>query len=49
VVTVLGALADPAVAGDLLGTPVGLTCLLMAVVLDATGAWWMHRIVRVVR
>jgi tight adherence protein B len=49
VVTVLGALADPAVAGDLLGTPVGLACLLAAVVLDATGAWWMHRIVRVVR
>jgi tight adherence protein B len=46
VVTVLGAVADPRVAGDLLGTPVGLLCLVAAVVLDGIGAWWMHRIVR---
>jgi tight adherence protein B len=45
VVTVLGSVADPAVAGDLLGTPVGLACVLAALVLDAVGGWWMHRIV----
>lgn len=49
VVVVLGALADPGVAGDLLGTPVGLGCLVAAVGLDGAGAWWMHRIVRVER
>ncbi len=49
VVTVLGALADPRVAGDLLGTPVGLVCLVVAVVLDGIGALWMHRIVRAER
>lgn len=45
VVTVLGALADPRHAGDLLGTPVGLACLVSAAVLDLAGGWWMHRIV----
>lgn len=38
-------IADPRVAGMLLGTPLGVACLLAAVALDSAGAWWMRRLV----
>jgi tight adherence protein B len=37
--------ADPRVAQLLAGTPGGWVCLGLAAVLDAAGAWWMHRLV----
>jgi tight adherence protein B len=42
----LGASADARVLAFLLGTPVGLGCLLLGVALDAVGALWMARLVR---
>jgi tight adherence protein B len=45
VVAVGGAAADPQVAEALLGTPWGLACIALAVLLDGTGALWMHRVV----
>lgn len=40
----LGALGDEGSAGFLLGSPAGLACLLVGLLLDAAGAVWMHRI-----
>ncbi len=45
VVAVGGAAADPKVAHALLGTPWGLGCIALAVLLDGVGALWMHRVV----
>lgn len=45
VVAVGGAAADRRVAATLLGTPWGLGCIALAVVLDGAGALWMQRIV----
>lgn len=45
VVAVGGAAADRKVADALLGTPWGLGCIALAVLLDGVGALWMHRIV----
>ena len=42
----LGALGDEGSAGFLLGSPAGLACLLVGLLLDAAGAVWMHRIAR---
>lgn len=41
---VLAAGADPRVAG-FFGSPPGVGCIALAVLLDAAGAWWMSRIV----
>ncbi|QGG96523.1 type II secretion system F family protein [Actinomarinicola tropica] len=44
-----GALAvagDPRVATFLFREPAGMACLAVGLVLDALGAWWMHRLVR---
>ncbi len=43
---VIGSVVDPRLAHTLLATPVGLTCVLTALVLDGAGAVWMQRIVR---
>jgi tight adherence protein B len=40
----LALLTDRDAAGFLLGTPLGLACLLGGVALDAVAAWWMQRI-----
>lgn len=40
------AATDPAVLGFLFGTPIGVACLAVAVVLDAAGAVWMARLTR---
>lgn len=45
----LTAAADARVAATLLRTPLGLGCIAGAGLLDAAGAWWMHRIVRSAR
>lgn len=45
VVAVLGSAADPRLARTLLGTPVGLGCVVGATVLDGVGALWMRRVV----
>lgn len=45
VVAVLGSAADPRLARTLLGTPVGLGCVVGAAVLDGVGALWMRRVV----
>ncbi len=45
VVAALGSAADPRLAHTLLGTPVGLGCVLVAALLDGAGAWWMQRVV----
>jgi tight adherence protein B len=42
----LVSLSDPRAGAFLVGTPVGLTCLVVGLVLDAMGGWWMHRIVQ---
>lgn len=41
--------ADPAVGAFLLGTPAGWACLAIGFMLDAFGAWWMHRLVVALR
>lgn len=46
---VLTGLADGRVAATLLRTPLGLSCIAGAGLLDAAGAWWMHHIVRSAR
>jgi len=43
--SVLAAATDPRVGG-FLSTPVGVSCLLAGLLLDAAGAWWMHRQIR---
>lgn len=43
--TGLLAIGDADATAFLFGTPVGLACLAGGILLDATGAWWMHRIV----
>jgi tight adherence protein B len=47
---VLGALGfsllDPAVARTLLATPTGVTCLVVGLALEGTGAWVLSRMVR---
>ena len=40
------ALADPSSVVFLVTSPFGLTCLVLGVVLDALGGWWMRRIVQ---
>ncbi len=45
----LAASADPASIGFLLGTPLGLMCLVVGLALDGLGIWWMHRITTSVR
>ncbi len=45
VVAALGSAADPRLARTLLGTPIGLGCVVAAGVLDGAGAWWMQRVV----
>jgi tight adherence protein B len=47
--TVLMALVDPATVGFLLGSPAGLGCLVIGVVLDVAGGLWMRRITGAVR
>jgi Flp pilus assembly protein TadB len=42
----LGAASDPRVAGALLTTPVGLSCLVAGITLDLIGAAWMARMTR---
>lgn len=42
----VGSAADPQLAHTLLATPVGLACVVAALVLDGAGAVWMQRIVR---
>ena len=46
IVAALGGAADPRLARTLLGTPLGLTCVVVAALLDGVGAWWMQRVVR---
>lgn len=41
----LAAGTDPRVLAFLLGSPAGVACLVLGIVLDAVAAWWMHRIV----
>ncbi len=41
---VITCLADPRNAHVLFGTPVGITCVLAGLGLDALGAMWMHRL-----
>ena len=43
---VFAAAADPRAASVLVTTTTGRVCLLLALGLDALGAWWMRRIVR---
>ncbi|MDZ7734622.1 MAG: type II secretion system F family protein [Acidimicrobiia bacterium] len=43
---VLGLLGDPSMASFLVGTPVGLSCLVGGIVLDVAAVVWMRRIVR---
>jgi tight adherence protein B len=38
---------DRTSATFLLRTPVGLTCLVLGLALDAAGGWWMHRLAQV--
>jgi len=45
VVAVLASAADPRLARTLLGTPLGLGCVVGAAVLDTAGACWMQRVV----
>lgn len=42
----LAAAGDRRSATFLLGTPMGLGCLLLGLALDAAAAWWMHRLIR---
>ncbi len=42
----VGALVDPSSVSVLVGTPLGRMCLVGGAVLEALGAWWIHRIVR---
>lgn len=39
------AAAEPASLTFLFGSPLGIGCLLVGLVLDAVGFWWMHRLV----
>ena len=41
---VLAAMVDPASIHFLVGTPIGIACLVVGVVLDGVGAAWMHRL-----
>ncbi|MGI8938259.1 MAG: type II secretion system F family protein [Iamia sp.] len=45
VVAALGSAADPRLARTLFATPIGLGCVVAAVILDGAGAWWMQRVV----
>lgn len=38
---------DRTSASFLLRTPIGLSCLVIGLALDAAGAWWMHRLAQV--
>lgn len=42
----LSSLSDPRSGAFLIGTPAGVTCLTVGLLLDGLGGWWMHRIVR---
>jgi len=46
---VLAVGADPAIAGFLFGTPLGVMCLAGGLVLEAVGMWWMHGITEDIR
>lgn len=43
--TALVATIEPGAAAVLVTTPLGVACLVVGLGLEATGAWWMHRIV----
>jgi Flp pilus assembly protein TadB len=45
VFTALVATIEPGAAAVLVTTPLGLACLVLGLALEATGAWWMRRIV----
>jgi Flp pilus assembly protein TadB len=42
----VGAATDGRVAGFLVGSPLGLLCLVSGLTLEAAGGWWMARLVR---
>jgi tight adherence protein B len=43
--TGLLSLTDPTVPGFLFGSPAGWACLAVGIGLQASGGWWMHRII----
>jgi tight adherence protein B len=45
VFTLVMSLVDPSTITTLFATPLGLTCLVAGVGLDAVGVWWMHRMI----
>jgi Flp pilus assembly protein TadB len=47
--TAVMAVADPHTVSVLIGTPLGLSCLVGAGVLDAIGAMWMRRMIAAAR